>query len=156
MNIITKYFVILTPETVTADAVEIWADRVMGDFERKVGKNAPSKQKAGLRKMFHPTKGRLKFYISTVYVDQIKSCQKLAQRDQAAMVELLQICCLMESVWNQIQSYLGQGKLVDGIMDQWGMGMLGLQLCILISKPCIFGLWSISKPCTFGVWCLAT
>ncbi len=33
-------------QTVTAEAVELWADRAMGDFEKKVGKNAPSKQKA--------------------------------------------------------------------------------------------------------------
>lgn len=41
---------ILNPlaQTVTGDAVELWADRAMGDFERKVGKNAISKQKAGL------------------------------------------------------------------------------------------------------------
>ena len=34
-------------QTVTDDAVELWADRALSDFNRKVGKNAPSKQKAG-------------------------------------------------------------------------------------------------------------
>ncbi|CAK9023126.1 Uncharacterized protein SCF082_LOCUS16076 [Durusdinium trenchii] len=31
--------------TVTAEAVELWADRAMTDFDKKVGKNAPTKQK---------------------------------------------------------------------------------------------------------------
>ena len=34
-----------TCQTVTAEAVELWADRALTDFARKVGKNAPAKQK---------------------------------------------------------------------------------------------------------------
>ena len=37
----------ITLQTVTVDAVGLWADRAIGDFDRKVGKNAPPKQKAG-------------------------------------------------------------------------------------------------------------
>lgn len=33
-------------QTVSDDAVELWADRALSDFQRKVGKNAPNKQKA--------------------------------------------------------------------------------------------------------------
>lgn len=55
-------------------------------------------------------------------------CQKLAQRDQPAMVELLQICCLMNYVWPKVQTYLGAGKLLDGIMDQWKAGCLGCEV----------------------------
>jgi len=39
-------------QTVTGEAVELWADRAMGDFEKKVGKNAPSKQKACMGMFF--------------------------------------------------------------------------------------------------------
>ena len=41
------------------------------------------------------------------------------------MVELLQICCLMHHVWPLLHNYLGAGKLLDGIMDQWRLGYLG-------------------------------
>ena len=51
----------------------------------------------------------------------------MAQRDQPAMVELLQICCLMNYVWPQIRSYIGEGKVLDGILDQWKIGCLGWQ-----------------------------
>ena len=33
-------------QTVTDDAVLLWAQRAQCDFEKKVGKNAPAKQKA--------------------------------------------------------------------------------------------------------------
>ena len=35
----------LPDQTVTGDAVELWADRALSDYERKVSKNAPAKQK---------------------------------------------------------------------------------------------------------------
>lgn len=56
--------------------------------------------------------------------------QKLAQRDQQAMVELLQICCLMNYIFPKVQSHLGAGKMLDGIVDQWKMGCLRLQVLV--------------------------
>ena len=41
------------------------------------------------------------------------------------MIEVLQICCLMNYVWPKVQSYIGTGKLLDDILDQWKMGCLG-------------------------------
>ena len=55
-------------------------------------------------------------------------CQKLAQRDQPAMVELLQICSLMNYVWPKIETHLGKGKLLEGILEQWKMGCLRFKL----------------------------
>ena len=52
-------------------------------------------------------------------------CQKMAQRDQAGMVELLQNCCLMNHVWPLLQGYLGQGTELNSIMAQWKLGNLG-------------------------------
>ena len=114
----------------TADAVELWADRAMGDFEKKVGRNAPSKQKAMVCQCFP-------YFFSqnhtTCSFDNISEytpvpCQKLAQRDQPAMVELLQICSLMNYVWPKIETHLGKGKLLEGILEQWKMGCLRFKL----------------------------
>ena len=41
------------------------------------------------------------------------------------MVDLLQICCLMCYVWPKLESYLGAGKLLDNVMEQWKLGNLG-------------------------------
>ena len=49
----------------------------------------------------------------------------MAQRDQAGMVDLLQICCLMTHVWPKLEAYLGAGKVLDNIKDQWVIGNLG-------------------------------
>ncbi len=50
--------------------------------------------------------------------------QKNAQRDQPAMLELLQISCLMNYLWPQLESHFGKGKLLDEIADMWSLGFL--------------------------------
>ena len=59
------------------------------------------------------------------HVHLLLPCQKMAQRDQAGMVELLQNCCLMNHVWPLLQGYLGQGTELNSIMAQWKLGNLG-------------------------------
>ena len=53
--------------------------------------------------------------------------QKMAMRDQPAMLELLQIACLMNYLWPELEKYIGKGKPLDTIVDMWQMGLLGLQ-----------------------------
>lgn len=40
------------------------------------------------------------------------------------MIELLQISCLMNYLWPQLESHLGKGKLLDEIADMWSLGFL--------------------------------
>lgn len=110
--------------------------------------------------------------------------QKLAQRDQSGMVDLLQICCLMCYVWPKLEAYLGAGKLLDNIMEQWKLGnlgwtgqnhvFLGTKILPWKSKPCIFGNqnfnlesvvefkfrstnpWPLEKSMIFKLWILGT
>lgn len=70
---------------------------------------------------------RLVYHLSHVLElnASISSLQKLAQRDQQGMVELLQICTLMSNLWDDIREYLGEGKLLNHVMAQWELGYLG-------------------------------
>ena len=95
--------------------------------------------KGRLERMLHPNKRlgglpknisvfcNLVCFIKQPLIASLPSppCQKLAQRDQSGMQELLQICCLMNYVWPKVQNHIGKGKLLDDIMDQWKLGCLG-------------------------------
>ncbi|CAK9033935.1 unnamed protein product [Durusdinium trenchii] len=45
---------------------------------------------------------------------------------------LLQVCCLMTYVWPKIQNFLGNGELLDGIMNQWKLGALDAELRVQV------------------------
>ena len=53
--------------------------------------------------------------------------QKLAIRDQSAMMELLQISCVMAYLWPKLETHLGQGKALDDVQKMWQLGHLGCQ-----------------------------
>ena len=131
-------------QTVSDDAVELWADRALSDFNRKVGRNAPSKQKAlGFKKIWisvlTPTlfKNNRPFESPIMLIFSLP-CQKMSQRDQAGMLELLQNCCLMNHIWPLLQGYLGEGKELENIMAQWRLGNLGCAGFAKISKRVYF------------------
>jgi hypothetical protein len=62
---------------------------------------------------------------TTVFKIDSSPWQKMAQRDQNGMIDLLQICCLMCYVWPKLAAYLGAGKLLNNVMEQWKLGNLG-------------------------------
>ena len=61
-------------------------------------------------------------------------CQKMAMRDQPAMLELLQISCLIHHVWPQLQAHLGQGKALDDIVQMWEIGNLGCHAVLAVKE----------------------
>ena len=40
----------------------------------------------------------------------------------------------MTYVWPKIQNFLGNGELLDGIMNQWKLGNLGCEILETVSK----------------------
>ena len=62
----------------------------------------------------------------------------MAQRDQSAMQELLQICCLVSWLLPKLLLILGHGDAMEKVKNMFWMGCLGLKHVFFKLKPCIF------------------
>lgn len=60
--------------------------------------------------------------------------QKMAIRDQPAMVELLQISCLMAYLWPKMEAHLGKCQALDDLQRMWQMGCLGWKVFSSFAK----------------------
>ena len=60
------------------------------------------------------------------YANSILICQKMAIRDQQAMVELLQISCLMIYLAPKLEAHLGKGEVLEEVAKLWTLGRLVL------------------------------
>ena len=54
-----------------------------------------------------------------------KPRQKAAQRDNAGMQDLMEICCLWAHVEADLLSYIGKGPEFDKVAGMWEQGCLG-------------------------------
>lgn len=55
----------------------------------------------------------------------IDTPEKAAQRDLAAMQDLLEICCLWNHIEGDLYGYIGKGPEYDKITGMWESGNLG-------------------------------
>ena len=84
----------------------------------------------------------------------LKPCQKLAQRDCAAMQDLAEICALWCHISPDLQTYLGAGEEMDKIEAMWAQGLLdtlfGWVARMHVSRGCNYNrctIWpEISRP----------
>ncbi len=118
-------------QTVSEEIVAAWTLRAMNEHDQKAGgKHATVKQKAGCRPsvLFKISCSKNWHHVHRRHCDtDLPPWQKSAQRDAAKMLELMDLCCLWESVKGGMALSVGNSKMQE-IREMWESGILVLAL----------------------------